>query len=131
MTDADKRGVIEKFQAKYKGRIREGLLELSEEEFDQLISCTDNITAKIQWSNIRREGLAQSRVSSQETVDRPIDDMIAELEEYYECAGFADFYERVLSKMDEAQIRKYYHDTFESGEDLELEEWERTYKCEK
>lgn len=61
---------------------------------------------------------------------KDIVEMTADLEEYYEAAGFADFYERVLSKMDEDQIRKYYHDTFEVEEDHELEEWERRYNGE-
>ena len=61
---------------------------------------------------------------------KDIEEMTADLEEYYEAAGFADFYERVLSKMDEDQIRKYYHDTFEVEEDHELEEWERRYNGE-
>ena len=61
---------------------------------------------------------------------KDIVEMTADLEEYYEAAGFADFYERVLSKMDENQVRKYYHDTFEVEEDHELEEWERRYNGE-
>lgn len=61
---------------------------------------------------------------------KDIVEMTADLEEYYEAAGFADFYERVLSKMDEDQVRKYYHDTFEVEEDHELEEWERRYNGE-
>lgn len=46
-----------------------------------------------------------------------IEDMIADLEEYYECAGFVDFYERVLKDMSEEQIKKYYEKTFQSKED--------------
>ena len=61
---------------------------------------------------------------------KDIEEMTADLEEYYEAVGFADFYERVLSKIDEDQIRKYYHDTFEVEEDHELEEWERRYNGE-
>ena len=53
-----------------------------------------------------------------------VEDMISELEEYYECAGFADFYERVLKDMSEEQIRKYYDDTFHNIPDHELEMWE-------
>lgn len=41
-----------------------------------------------------------------------IQDMVAELEEYYECAGFADFYERVLKPMTDDEIREYYRTTF-------------------
>ncbi len=61
---------------------------------------------------------------------KDVEEMTADLEEYYEAAGFEDFYERVLSKMDEDQIRKYYHDTFEVEEDHEFEEWERRYNGE-
>ena len=42
-----------------------------------------------------------------------ISDMIAELEEYYECAGFANFYDRVLKDMTEEEIIAYYKQTFE------------------
>ncbi len=33
-----------------------------------------------------------------------LDDMLAELEEYAECAGFADYYNRVLSKLSEEEV---------------------------
>lgn len=59
---------------------------------------------------------------------KEVEEMIDDLEEYYEAAGFADFYERVLSKMDGDQIKQYYHDTFEVDIDHELEEWERRFK---
>ena len=53
-------------------------------------------------------------------------EMMADLEEYYETAGFTDFHERVLKNMDPDQIRKYHHDTFEVEDDHEFEEWERS-----
>lgn len=58
---------------------------------------------------------------------KDVEEMISDLEEYYEAAGFSDFYERVLSTMDEDQVREYYHDTFEIEEDIEFEDWERRY----
>ena len=44
-------------------------------------------------------------------------EMIAELEEFYENAGFSDVYERKLKDMGEDEIRRLYKATFE--EDLE------------
>lgn len=41
-----------------------------------------------------------------------IQDMLAELEEYYETAGFADFYERVLKDLSDEQIIEMYKETF-------------------
>ena len=58
-----------------------------------------------------------------------LEDMIAELEEFYESAGFEDYYERVLKNMSEDKIREYYSETFKE-EDRELENWEREYKGE-
>lgn len=40
-------------------------------------------------------------------------DMMAELEEYYECAGFADFRATTLNGMSARRIRKLYASTFE------------------
>ena len=51
-------------------------------------------------------------------------EMMNDLEEYYEAAGFADFHKNVLSTMDEAEIQVYYHETVETEEDREREEWE-------
>ena len=67
---------------------------------------------------------------SEKNTDKDVEEMTADLEEYYEAAGFEDFYERVLSKMNESQIREYYHDTFEANENHELEEWERSFNGE-
>lgn len=47
--------------------------------------------------------------------------MIEEIEEYYEFAGFEDYYNRVLKYMSEQQILKHYKDTFDNEEDQELE----------
>lgn len=41
-----------------------------------------------------------------------LDFMISELEEFYECAGFEDYYERVLKNMNKEQITQHYKDTF-------------------
>ena len=45
-----------------------------------------------------------------------IQDMLAEIEEYYETAGFADFYERVLKDLSDEQIEEMYHETFQDIE---------------
>lgn len=45
-----------------------------------------------------------------------IQDMLAELEEYYETAGFADFYERVLKDLSDEQIEEMYLETFQDSE---------------
>ena len=58
-----------------------------------------------------------------------IADMRDELEDFFEAAGFADFYERVLKDMTDEQIIACYNETF-SEEDLELEKWERLVKGE-
>lgn len=56
-----------------------------------------------------------------------MEEMLDELEEYYECAGFENFYERVLKELSEESIREYYRSTFEQQEDPEREAWERSY----
>lgn len=48
-----------------------------------------------------------------------IEEMIEELEENYEAAGYADFYERVLKNMSEEEIKKMYEDFQKSFEEAE------------
>ncbi len=38
--------------------------------------------------------------------------MIEELEEYYECAGFEDYYNKVLKNMSDEEIISHYNLTF-------------------
>lgn len=57
-----------------------------------------------------------------------LQDMIGELEEYYEAAGFENYYDNVLAGKSEEQIRKMYEDTFKQNDDIELENWERKHK---
>ena len=59
-----------------------------------------------------------------------IADMRDELEDFFEAAGFADFYERVLKDMTDEQIIASYNEIF-SEEDPELEKWERLVKDKK
>ena len=40
-------------------------------------------------------------------------DMVAELEEYFECAGFANVYEKKLKEMSEVEIQELYNKVFE------------------
>lgn len=54
---------------------------------------------------------------------RTLEDMLWELEEYAECAGFADYRKRVLEKMTEEQIVELYQETFSWDEAKVLEEW--------
>ena len=59
-----------------------------------------------------------------------IEDMRDELEDFFEAAGFSDFYERVLKNMTDEQIIASYNEIF-SEEDPELEKWERLVKDKK
>lgn len=45
-----------------------------------------------------------------------IEDMRAELIEYYECAGFSDFYNRVLKHKTKEEIVVMYKETFGDNE---------------
>lgn len=53
-----------------------------------------------------------------------MDAITDQLEQYYEAAGMADYYERVLSKMDDSELFKYYVETFYSEEPTSHEEAE-------
>ena len=59
-----------------------------------------------------------------------VEDMRDELEDFFEAAGFADFYDRVLKDMTDEQIIASYNEIF-SAEDPELEKWERMMNDEK
>lgn len=67
--------------------------------------------------------MAEERLIVDDSVE--IAEMTADLEEYYECAGFAYFYNRVLKGMTDDQIREYHRKTFDEQTDFELEMWER------
>ena len=59
-----------------------------------------------------------------------LQDMISELEEYYECAGFADIYDKVLKDMSEEEIKDYFHKTFFVNEEVseqENEAWRKSW----
>lgn len=59
---------------------------------------------------------------------KTMEEMLDELTEYYECAGFADFYDRSLKDLTEDQIRELYRNTFEGlGELDEREVWEQAH----
>lgn len=49
-----------------------------------------------------------------------LEEMIEYLEEFYECAGFADFRARVLDTMDEEGIRGSYYALKEAEEHPDL-----------
>ena len=42
-----------------------------------------------------------------------IDNMIEDLEQYYESAGFSDFYQRVLKNKTPDEIRELFRTTFD------------------
>ena len=46
--------------------------------------------------------------SSDKREELSIEDMIEELEQYYESAGFSDFYQRELKNKTSAEIRELY-----------------------
>lgn len=47
-----------------------------------------------------------------------IQEMVAELEEYYENAGFADFYEKVLKDKTDKEIQLLFEETFSGEKEL-------------
>lgn len=58
--------------------------------------------------------------------EKELNGIIAELGEYYECAGFQGFYESTLKGKTEAELRDRYKRTFKET-DHKLEEWEERY----
>ena len=58
-----------------------------------------------------------------------LSEMLDALTEFYENAGFADYYNRVLIKMSKEEIYKHFAETFKE-EDLVLIDWERRNKGE-
>ena len=44
-----------------------------------------------------------------------IEDMIEDLEQYYESAGFSDYYQRELKNKTTDEIRKLYKTTFDEN----------------
>lgn len=42
------------------------------------------------------------------------EEMMDDLEEFYEAAGFADFHNRVLKDMDEEEIKQIHNDTYKT-----------------
>lgn len=44
--------------------------------------------------------------------DMLLEDLVEDLVQYYEAAGFTDFHERVVKGMSEAEIRKLHAETF-------------------
>ena len=48
--------------------------------------------------------------------DMSIEDMIEDLEQYYESAGFSDFYQRELKNKTPDEIRELYRTTFDEND---------------
>lgn len=42
------------------------------------------------------------------------EEMMDDLEEFYEAAGFADFHDKVLKDMNEEEIEQIHNDTYRS-----------------
>lgn len=47
------------------------------------------------------------------------EEMMDDLEEYYEAAGFADFHDKVLKDMDEEEVARMHNVAFDSPGDEE------------
>ena len=45
-----------------------------------------------------------------------IDNMVEDLEQYYEAAGFSDFYQRELKNKTPDEIRELYRTTFDEND---------------
>ena len=54
--------------------------------------------------------------SSEKREELSIEDMIEDLEQYYESAGFSDFYQRELKNKTPDEIRELYRNTFAASE---------------
>lgn len=50
-----------------------------------------------------------------------IEEMTDELEEFYEAAGFANYYDRVLKDKTEEQIKEMYENHIKSMDEIEKE----------
>lgn len=50
-----------------------------------------------------------------------IEEMTDELEEFYEAAGFANYYERVLKDKTDEQIKEMYENHIKSMDEIEKE----------
>lgn len=62
--------------------------------------------------------LAMARAANIDPEDLiPLDDMMDELEQYGEAAGFADYRNRVLNGMSEDEIVRSYHEMVDHLED--------------
>jgi hypothetical protein len=57
-------------------------------------------------------------------MDKSYEEMVSELEEYYECAGFAGYYERVLKGRTPEEITAMYQEMIQF-EEQDCDEWER------
>lgn len=54
-------------------------------------------------------------------------EMLEKLEEFYECAGFENYHDRVLKDMSDKEIEDLYFKTFRE-EDREFVNWERRFR---
>lgn len=52
---------------------------------------------------------------SEKREEMSVEDMIEDLEQYYESAGFSDFYQRELKNKTPDEIRELYRTTFDQN----------------
>lgn len=48
-------------------------------------------------------------------------DMLSAVEEFYECAGFANFYEKVLKNKSKEEVVQMFNDLYKDCPGVELE----------
>ncbi len=53
---------------------------------------------------------------SDKRAEMSVEDMIEDLEQYYEAAGFSDFYQRKLKNKPPDEIRELYRTTFDEDD---------------
>jgi hypothetical protein len=101
-------------------------------EFIRLASekgCTNVTALLLNYQNEHfgaYDPLAEFTLGSEEGIlmDKSYEEMVSELEEYYECAGFAGYYERVLKGRTPEEITAMYQEMIQF-EEQDCDEWER------
>ena len=83
----------------------------------QILNNRVKLQIKKVYKAIGRENNNMWKYSNEECAySEEMVNMVADLEEYYEAAGFSDFHERILKNMDDEQIKAYHEDTFNDFE---------------
>ena len=99
------------------GRIAVDMVSANQSVWFDIEATASGMPLKFSYENsilrMVRHGKAFKITLPEELI--PLINLISDLEDYYESAGFADFYNRVLQKMSEEEIRDYHKRTFEEG----------------